>query len=156
MRATLKFCFSACLLLCFAGAQAQIVYDFPVFDRKVLCMAEDADYVYIGGEFTGASDNSQARGMLAVSATGTGLLDNGFPSFNGDVRTIIDDGNGGWFVGGSFTKVGTFTRNRLVHILPDKTVDPDWNPNANGGGVYCLALSGTDLYNAINLTTYYH
>lgn len=50
----------------------------------------------------------------------------------GSVCTAIHDGQGGFFIGGSFTEVGSIPRNNIAHVLPDGTVDPYWNPNADG------------------------
>ena len=41
--------------------------------------------------------------------------------------------------------VGSLARNYLAHILYDGTVDPFWNPNANGS-VSTLAVSGGTVY----------
>ena len=37
-------------------------------------------------------------------------------SINGRVRVVVSDGNGGWYIGGDFTKIDGFERNRLAHI----------------------------------------
>jgi len=44
----------------------------------------------------------------------------------------VPDGLGGWYIGGRFTRVGSQQRQNLAHILPDLTVDRNWNPGANG------------------------
>ena len=41
--------------------------------------------------------------------------------------------------------VGGLERNRLAHVLADGTVDPDWNPSADGF-VASLAVSGSSVY----------
>jgi len=70
------------------------------------------------------------------------------PSFNnGVVTAIVDDGNGGKFVGGSFTSVTcnvtstTYTTGytRLIHLLPNGEVDADWSC-AVTGTVWTLAI----------------
>jgi arylsulfatase A-like enzyme len=73
--------------------------------------------------------------------------DPGWPDITGapageplEVRAVVADGEGGWYVGGNFTSVGEASRIRLVHIRPDKTVDPGWSPSANGV-VKTMALS---------------
>ena len=67
------------------------------------------------------------------------------PDVNGGINAVAADGTGGWFIGGTFTVVGDVSRNRLAHILGDGTVDPDWDPNANGS-VLALAVLGGDVY----------
>ncbi|MCG8436287.1 MAG: hypothetical protein MJA83_19895, partial [Gammaproteobacteria bacterium] len=60
------------------------------------------------------------------------------------------DGEGGWYIGGKFTKVGDVERDNLAHILADGTVDMTWVPGSAGepGGtnntVYALAVESTD------------
>lgn len=58
---------------------------------------------------------------------------------------MISDSANGWYIGGSFTNAGGFTRNRIAHILADGTVDPSWNPNANST-VNSIAVSGSTVY----------
>jgi hypothetical protein len=94
----------------------------------VSAVVSDNDYVYIAGAF-GAVGKAFGRGF-SVNA-GTGLSDfnessyDSFPVINGDVYRVVSDGNGGWFVGGNFTKVGSYTRTRFVHILSDNTVNEE-------------------------------
>jgi len=47
--------------------------------------------------------------------------------------------------------VGTVDRSNIAHILPNSSVDPSWNPNANGT-VTTLALSGNIVYVAGSFT----
>ncbi len=75
------------------------------------------------------------------------------PTANGWVYAVVPDGAGGVYIGGYFTQLtlapvhggGTVTRNYVAHVLADGTVDPAWNPNANGY-VFALAVSGTTVY----------
>ena len=82
---------------------------------------------YLGGRFTAMGPYTGSFVSLDVT---TGEHDNTFPKVNGPVNTVVSDGLGGWYIGGSFTRVGDFDRQNLAHILPDKTVDPNWNPGA--------------------------
>ena len=75
-----------------------------------------------------------------------------FPRVDGNVNTVISDGNDGWYIGGAFATVGTVTRNNIAHILADGTVDATFNPNANNP-VFSIALSGSLLYMCGNFTT---
>lgn len=47
------------------------------------------------------------------------------PYINGTVLTKLDDGNGGYYIGGTFSQVGNFQRQHVAHILADGQVDPD-------------------------------
>jgi hypothetical protein len=75
------------------------------------------------------------------------------PAVKGEVSVCVGDGNGGWYIGGSFTQVGGVTRNGLAHILPDKTLDQNWNPNMNmqefcNGCTWInqIVINGTDMF----------
>ena len=64
-----------------------------------------------------------------------------------EIRAVIPDGSGGWYVGGSFSQLcdssGCHTRNNIAHIKSDKTVD-SWNPSigpGSAGGVPVRALA---------------
>ena len=81
----------------------------------------------------------------------TGLVDFSFPKVEGTVNTVAPDGTGGWYLGGSFTRVGTVTRSGLAHIIADGRVS-SWNPSPNGS-VTAMVLSGQKLYVAGSFTT---
>jgi arylsulfatase A-like enzyme len=58
-----------------------------------------------------------------------------------EVRSVIPDGCGGWYVGGFFThQVAGVDHFNLLHIKKDKTVDVGWNPSASGGTVRTMVL----------------
>ncbi len=104
----------------------------------VRSLAKSGDTLYAGGEFD-----------AIACFTGTGaLLDpvtfspkGGFPVITGgNVLASISDGQGGWFIGGGFNKVGSMTRNRLVHIRANGSVNELWDPQPNDI-VHRLALS---------------
>ena len=60
----------------------------------------------------------------------------------GEVRSIIPDGCGGWYVGGAFThSVGQTNFNNVFHIKNDKQVDTVWNPNVVGASVRAMVLN---------------
>ena len=46
---------------------------------------------------------------------------------NGAVVAALADGRGGWFVGGSFTRVGGRHHVALAHLFPSGAVDPAWH-----------------------------
>ena len=55
-----------------------------------------------------------------------------------EVRSVISDGCGGWYVGGTFTGVGNnIGFSNVAHIAANKTVDATWVPIVTGGGVRC-------------------
>ncbi len=97
---------------------------------------------YIGGIFTYVGP---CTGHGVPVDAGTGAPVGVYPKVNGEVRASVPDDVGGWYIGGTFTQVGTVARNNIAHILSDGTADPTWNPNADGD-VYALAVSGTTVY----------
>ena len=46
-----------------------------------------------------------------------------------DVRTIVPDGCGGWYVGGRFSSIGGVPVENLAHINENKAVDATWKPD---------------------------
>lgn len=98
---------------------------------------------YVGGSFSWVGPYD-GRGIPISTSTGQPV--GTFARVNdGAVHATVSDGAGGWYVGGTFTLVGATTRNRIVHILADGSIDPAFDPNADGT-VRALALSGSTLY----------
>jgi len=91
-------------------------------------IADHSGGVYIGGTFTSFGLNVGA-GIAVSSSTGIHL-----PAFakvsggNGNVNVAVQDGAGGWYIGGNFTKVGTTTIKYVAHILSDGSLDPVFAP----------------------------
>jgi arylsulfatase A-like enzyme len=67
-----------------------------------------------------------------------------------EIRTVIPDGCGGWYAGGTFSAVGGVGADNIVHIKADKTVDTSWTPEisktADEASVRTLLLRGGLLY----------
>ena len=84
---------------------------------------------YLGGDnFTTVGRCTNSAGGALSSSVGS-TCDSGLPSVTGgSVEAVAPDGSGGWYIGGSFNTVGGLTRDRLAHILANKTVDTSWNP----------------------------
>src|SRR3954469_24765119 len=95
--------------------------DTWVTNGRVDAVAVAGSHVYLGGSFSRVGPNT-GHGVLLDPADGT--LGTGFDRFNGTVYASIPDGAGGFYVGGSFTQVGTAARTNLAHIQPDGQVDP--------------------------------
>jgi hypothetical protein len=119
-----------------------------VTDGSVTAVARSgAGSLYVGGTFgyvgpyTGQAVALSADGSVAAA-----------PQANGTVSAVVGDGNGGWYIAGTFTKVGAVIRNNIAHVLGDGSVDPAWDPNANGS-VLVLALSGSSVYVGGTFTT---
>ena len=108
----------------------------------VASVVSDGTTTFIGGSFAFVGPNT---GCLASVSTTTGSLNNLLPYINGKVLVTISDGNGGYYVGGTFTKVGTVSVTNLAHIKSDLTVDNNFKPNPSSF-VSALALVGSTLY----------
>jgi hypothetical protein len=72
-------------------------------------------------------------------------------SANGALVAAVADGQGGWFVGGSFTRIGGQDRVAIAHVLPSGAIDPDWRAAIAGAkgrlpAVYALARAGRRLF----------
>jgi hypothetical protein len=114
-------------------------------DGQVDAIATLGDAIYLGGNFTHIG---LATGGGAAFAAADGQADASMPAVSGGAHTVdavVPDGSGGWYIGGGFTHVGGVARNNLAHVLAGGSVDPTFNPNANGQ-VYALAVSGSTLY----------
>src|SRR5262245_24460587 len=117
--------------------------DFVTTDGLVYAIAKTNDVIYFGGSFT--SVGRRTGGAVPVSAT-TGQPEASYPGVNGTVIAAVSDGSGGWFLGGTFTRVGGLPRTNLVHLLGDRSVESNWRPGVFGGYVGSLVLDGNRLY----------
>ena len=110
--------------------------------------------IYIGGAFGGyASTNSSGQYVsttqpyIVLIKNSDNTVDTSFqPHFltNPDyqVQAIAVQSDGKILVGGLFTKINNITRNNLVRLNPDGTVDEAFNANilAGSGVVYCIKI----------------
>jgi hypothetical protein len=80
---------------------------------------------------------------IGDAQTFNALPDTRWPDVTGtEVQAVISDRCGGWYVGGTFTGVGSEPGFfNLAHIRSNKTVDTSWVPPVTGGGVHTLLLS---------------
>src|SRR4051812_3827555 len=120
----------------------------PDVDGPVDAISLAGDELIIGGEF--AHVHGTLRVGLAKVNAENGALDSTWNvPINGlGVYALARSGND-LYVGGQFTQVGVTPVNRsnIAKIaVPSHSVDPSWDPNAVGGAVRALALSGNDLF----------
>ncbi len=99
--------------------------NLPVTNGAVTSMLKDDNTLYLGGVFNYIGP-STGRGVELNDSTG--IYNSNFPKVNGTINVCVSDSQGGWYIGGEFTKVGNSFRNSAAHILADGTVD-SWNPN---------------------------
>ncbi|MES2765505.1 MAG: T9SS type A sorting domain-containing protein [Bacteroidota bacterium] len=97
---------------------------------------------YLGGDFTKIARHTGGAALFTVPSS---LPVQSFPQIDGKVYTSAPDGQGGWFIGGEFTKVGGRDRKNLAHIKADNSVDTNWNPSADLT-VWSMALWQQVLY----------
>ncbi|HEY6890052.1 MAG TPA: hypothetical protein VI300_19780, partial [Solirubrobacter sp.] len=139
----LGFAAALALLWC-SPAHADLPAGQFVIDGTVTSLTRAPDgTVYAAGGF---SQQQRPTGSgLIVSATGSGTPDTAqFPAVVGDVNAVVADGAGGWYVGGTFKRIGSLDIAGLAHVNGDGSVDPGFNPGA--GEVDALAISGSTLY----------
>lgn len=99
------------------------------------------DTLFAGGSFTAVGPATGAG--VPIDAV-TGLAVPGFPHVTGQVNAVAPDGSGGWYLGGTFSRVGGLPRANLARVLADQSVAA-WNPGASGA-VLALAVRGDTVY----------
>lgn len=121
-----------------------------VVDGAVNAVVTTGSTVVLGGSFTHAGSYT---GGFAAAPVGGGTPASR-PAINGAADAVVPDGSGGWYVGGSFTRVGTASIANLAHLTSSGSVDTSWNP-APSAQVNALALSsnGQTLYGGGAFTT---
>jgi len=126
-------------------------------DQRVFAAEIYQNYLYIGGDFNYVGKKT---GTAAFFFDGSSLPDYDMPVFGeinpsgeedyNDVKIVIPDDRGGWFVGGSFKKINNREHLYLAHILPDKQVDGSFvipfSGNFTYGNVSVLKRDGNYLY----------
>jgi len=128
-------------------------YNQWITNGEVLTMAEDTNYVYIGGYFPYIGPPTGSGAKITTSNTNPNLT---YCRPNGYIYVVISDSVGGWFIGGNFNIITTSSttavpRNNIAHIFANGQLDMAWNPAANGD-VNALVLSGSDLFVGGNFT----
>ena len=142
----------------FSSLHAQIANSnaltaFPTFNGAVRAIAISGTTIYVGGDFTQATNspvngnNTITQNRLAAIDANTGALIPLALSLNNSVRCLAV-GGGRVYVGGDFTMVNAATRNLVFSFDVGTNALNGWNPNTgtfNGAFVY-FALDGTTLY----------
>ena len=116
--------------------------------------------LFAAGEFTQArpagsapGSNVRRRWNLVSIDLATGALNAFAPQFNGPVRALAVSTDGATlFVGGSFTRVGPYTRNRFAAFRISTGELLTKNPNFNAT-VAALAVTGSTVYAGGYFTT---
>jgi trimeric autotransporter adhesin len=131
----------ACLLTAAPAHAAAPDADPPVTNGTVETIVRDGSTLYLGGDFSYVGRRTSLA-RLGADGRSTGT----FPRVtDGSVEALLEDGGGGWYVGGSFATIGGTDVPRLAHVLADGSVDPAFRP-APDGPIRALALAGGALY----------
>jgi hypothetical protein len=99
--------------------------------------------LFAGGIFTNKSISASAGISAAKSVSGFYNVQSLAANAAISASVVLSDGSA--IVGGDFTTILGQTRNRLAKINADGTLNPTFNPNANGS-VYALQASGSTLF----------
>ena len=106
--------------------QTHIVYRTSA---SVFNITSDRGKYYFFGDFTNLAINNGREVILDTGTHNIKTSENW--KVNGPVYTAIPDDNGGFYIGGSFSKIGVLNRRNLAHI--DSSGKPTtWNPNVKG------------------------
>jgi hypothetical protein len=97
-------------------------------DGVVHSVVREGGTIYVGGQFSHVGPAT--GGWVGIDAS-TGAALEPYPKVAGAVRAVAPDGNGGWYLGGSFTAVRGQPRNNLAHLDAGGILTA-WNPNADG------------------------
>lgn len=128
-------------ILDFTSAQTLKPAQFST-DGQVETLVRDGDTLFVGGSFSRVGISTENYTVLPADSD-TPEIDGLAP--NSTVRAAVADGEGGWYIAGSFTSVNGTTRQRVAHILPDQALDPNFSLSVNST-VYALALDDDHLY----------
>ena len=99
--------------------------------------------VYAGGLFSRVSERT---GSAIIVSPDTSKREPVVAEVaGGAVYASVPDGQGGWYVGGSFTSVGGLPRPGLAHLLQSGALDPFFSP-ADVGRAKALTFGGGTLF----------
>ncbi|TGN02438.1 PQQ-binding-like beta-propeller repeat protein [Leptospira yasudae] len=117
--------------------------DLYATNGRVFATALRGKTLYIGGQFEYVGPET---GHFAVVNTDGNVLPE-FPYIEGQIESIVSDGNGGWFVGGYLEKVNGVSRAGLIHINPDNSWDEKWDAQMPpGSGIKSMVIYQSNLY----------
>jgi hypothetical protein len=108
---------------------------------NVSAIARSGNTLYIAGALGEVGPNT-GGGVPLSTITGAQITP--YLKVTGYVGSAVPDGQGGWFIGGTFTAVGGISRSSLAHILADGSLAA-WAPSQDGQ-IISMALSRGKLY----------
>ncbi|MBR0347916.1 MAG: delta-60 repeat domain-containing protein [Rudaea sp.] len=101
--------------------------------------------VYAGGKFptVGSLPRLSFAGIDATSGVATAAVD---AETNAIVNAIARQPNGGLIVAGDFLKAATISRQYILRLQADGSLDPNWHPSANGAISALATNAAGDVY----------
>ena len=127
------------------GFGQNLMYQLYGVDGDVNAIDIKGNTAYIAGYFRHVGFSSGQTAMID-SASGNPVVN--FPRGDGagdQIFATLQDGNGGWFLGGIFLTCGGHPLTNFAHIRADQSVDTSLNLQLDGS-VKAIALSGDTLY----------
>lgn len=119
---------SISLILSLQVKSQEFVSDFWAVDGTVKDIVIEGCEMHVAGAFQGIG--TSARGLVLLSETNDNSPLAPTPYFNSNPKIAAPDNNGGWYVGGAFTRVGNVNVPYIVHLHADLTVDENFGCNA--------------------------
>jgi trimeric autotransporter adhesin len=123
---------SSSTILPVGGGGSTAYWGSWITDGSVYGIATSGNTIYFVGNFNNVWANS-GSGAAVDTSTGMIVAKGKVLYVTGAVNAVASDGKGGWYIGGSITKVGNSARDLLAHIKSDGSLDENWS----------FAISGT-------------
>lgn len=115
----------------------------PNANNIVRSITSDANYVYLGGDFT-TLNGSVNKNRIAQVNTSTGFPTGWNPNADGSVNALAIK-SGTLYVGGAFSNVGGAARAKMASLSVSTGAATAFNPSANGN-VNTLFISNDTLF----------
>lgn len=91
------------------------------------------------GQYIGYATQANISGASATFPQAQDIVSGGV------ISAVVSDGSGGWYIGGSFTRVGNKSRQNLAHLFSDMTLDESFDVQPSGN-VKSIIKSGQMLF----------
>jgi trimeric autotransporter adhesin len=129
------------------------VIDGPSSAPAIDAVAFASDATYIGGDFTYVGPPTGAFAALDATTGAASLRPARVYAPQRDfypwgVATAVEDGTGGWYIGGDFTSISGVPQARLAHLNAAGELDRTFAPIILDGQVMGIAVVGNKVYAA--------
>lgn len=116
---------------------------------QVSSIVRKENTIFIGGFFTYVGPQNK---NLAIYNINTNEPAYTVAKPNGTVWRAIGDGDGGWYIAGTFTQIGNQNRSGLARINADGSLHA-WNPSISGGTIRDMVFYNHTLFIGGSFTT---